>query len=143
MTGDYFVMTDILGLDTAATLALATPAGWSTSVMATTANYLPPGVPASDTAVPNVVWTRTGANITTAGGLGIFSLVSTLHHITLTLYSGNDHDQSGPPGPLPRSNYGVVEAPSPTGPDAVPLPLTASAGMLLLGLVRQRRTRRQ
>ena len=40
-TGDYFAITDVPGLDAAATLALATPAGWVTTVESTTDTYAP------------------------------------------------------------------------------------------------------
>jgi len=148
MTGDFFAMIDVGGLDTAATLALVnsgTPTDWSVSFEATTVNYNI-GVFGTDTAAPNVRWTYNGAtSITTAGLLGRFKFVSDLHRIRFDqLYSGNDHNNPDPP-PLPskRNNNGFIEGPSETGPDAVPLPITASSGLLLLGLFGKNRIRRR
>jgi len=141
---DFFTIKDVNGLDEVATAALILPANWTVSFEDQTTDYLN-GIAGSDLITKrNVRWTYTGATaIVSPTNLGIFRLVSTLHNIALTNYSGNDHDTTTGIGrPLPQNNTGLVEAPSATGPDAVPLPMTAGAGFVLLGLFGHSRVRR-
>jgi len=136
--GDFFAITDVFGLDAAATLALVAPPGWVTVVENLTFNYQPP-LAVDSAALPNVRWTWTGGStLLSPQALGVFKLVSSLNTVAKTLYVGNDHKVADG---SQQSNFGQVEAPNPFGPPAVPLPQTALAGAALCSLIRCGRSR--
>jgi len=141
-TGDYFEILDIAGLNVAATMALAVPAGWSLVIETITFNYVPPGPAFTDGALFNVRWSRTGGNLVSDAPLGTFKLVSSLITGTGHTYGGNDHKTSDL---SPQSNFGTVTAPTLGGPAIIsPLPVAALGGIAMFGLVggsRLRRTR--
>jgi len=146
LTGDYFAFIDVQGLDETETDNLVQPAGWTVSYETKTFNYAPiNGFFSDGTDDPtqdNVVYTRTGGTLTSPMALGNFLFVSSLHRLANMVYTGNDHEDLLL-GLTPSNNNGFVAGPSATGPDAVPSPVTAGSGLLLLALLGGNRLRRR